>query len=76
MSQMAANQSTGRGGFGEVYHVRHMIEGEEYAVKIVKFLDFVVNYRNSWREDNHLYIQMDYYEQNLQTIIDNKHINF
>ncbi|CAG2101454.1 unnamed protein product [Medioppia subpectinata] len=89
----------GRGGFGEVYHVRHMIEGEEYAVKIVKFLDiygdnkrqeilkevqnlvklrsdFVVNYRNSWREDNHLYIQMDYYPQNLQTIIDNKHIVF
>ncbi|CAG2106487.1 unnamed protein product, partial [Medioppia subpectinata] len=86
----------GRGGFGEVYHVKHMIEGEEYAVKIVKFLDiygdhkrqeilkevqnlvklrsdFVVNYRNSWREDNHLYIQMDYYPQNLQTIIDNKH---
>ncbi|CAG2103292.1 unnamed protein product [Medioppia subpectinata] len=89
----------GRGGFGEVYHVRHMIEGEEYAVKVVKFLDiygdhkrqeilkevqnlvklrsdFVVNYRNSWREDNHLYIQMDYYPQNLQTIIDNKHIVF
>ncbi|CAG2110352.1 unnamed protein product [Medioppia subpectinata] len=66
----------GRGGFGEVYHVRHMIEGEEYAVKIVKFLDFVVNYRNSWREDNHLFIQMDYYPQNLQTIIDNKHIVF
>ncbi|CAG2110812.1 unnamed protein product [Medioppia subpectinata] len=89
----------GRGGFGEVYHVKHMIEGEEYAVKIVKYLDiyndrkrqeilkevqnlvklrseYVVNYRNSWREDNHLYIQMDYYEQNLQTIIDNKHIVF
>ncbi|CAG2103291.1 unnamed protein product [Medioppia subpectinata] len=86
-------------GFGEVYHVKHMIEGEEYAVKIVKFLDiygdhkrqeilkevqnlvklrsdFVVNYRNSWREDNHLFIQMDYYPQNLQTIIDNKHIVF
>ncbi|CAG2112300.1 unnamed protein product [Medioppia subpectinata] len=99
ISKMAANQSTGRGGFGEVYHVRHMIEGEEYAVKIVKFLDiygdherqgilkevqnlvklrsdFVVNYRNSWREDNHLFIQMDYYKQNLQTIIDNKHIVF
>ncbi|CAG2105700.1 unnamed protein product [Medioppia subpectinata] len=89
----------GRGGFGEVYHVRHMIEGEEYAVKIVKFFDiygdhkrkeilkevqnlvklrsdFVVNYRNSWHEDNHLYIQMDYYPQNLQKIIDNKHTVF
>ncbi|CAG2111786.1 unnamed protein product, partial [Medioppia subpectinata] len=89
----------GRGGFGEVYHVRHRIEDQEYAVKIVKFLDtydehkrqeilkevqnlvklrsdFVVNYRNSWREDNYLYIQMDFYTQNLQTIIDNKHIVF
>ncbi|CAG2106881.1 unnamed protein product [Medioppia subpectinata] len=87
--------STGRGGFGEVYHVKHKIEGEVYAVKIVKFLDtydehkrqnilkevqnlvklrsdFVVNYRNSWLEHNLLYIQMDLYSQNLQTIIDNK----
>ncbi|CAG2110513.1 unnamed protein product [Medioppia subpectinata] len=38
--------------------------------------EYVVNYRNSWREDNHLYIQMEFYSQNLQSIINNKHLVF
>ncbi|CAG2116234.1 unnamed protein product, partial [Medioppia subpectinata] len=89
----------GSGGFGEVYKVRHIVEKEVYAVKIVKFLEtysedkrqailkevqnlvklrseYVVNYRNSWLEDNHLYIQMDFYTQTLQTILDTKPIIF
>ncbi|CAG2112671.1 unnamed protein product, partial [Medioppia subpectinata] len=89
----------GSGGFGAVYKVKHNIEQEIYAVKVIKLLDtydnnkrqeklkevqklvklrseYVVNYRNSWLEDNHLFIQMDFYTQNLQTIIDNKHIVF
>ncbi|CAG2105701.1 unnamed protein product [Medioppia subpectinata] len=94
-------QTIGRGGFGEVYlyHVRHKIEHEIYAINMVKLNDtndnckrqkilkevqnlktllseYVVNYHNSWLEANHLFIQMDYYKQNLQTIIANKHIVF
>ncbi|CAG2113125.1 unnamed protein product, partial [Medioppia subpectinata] len=89
----------GSGGFGDVYKVKHNIEQEIYAVKVIKLYDtnddnerqtilkevqnlvklrseYVVNYRNSWLEDNRLYIQMDYYLQTLQTILDTKHIVF
>ncbi|CAG2112699.1 unnamed protein product [Medioppia subpectinata] len=89
----------GKGGFGEVYKVRDIVEQEVCAVKIVKFLEniddskrqeiirevqnlanlrseYIVNYRNSWLENNQMYIEMDFYTQNLQTIIDNKHLVF
>ncbi|CAG2101455.1 unnamed protein product [Medioppia subpectinata] len=88
-------KSKGKGAFGEVYKVKHIIDHDVYAVKIIKFEDtytnqkrqqilseveklkklcshYVVVYRNSWLDDNHLFIEMDYYSQNLQKIIDIK----
>ncbi|CAG2113612.1 unnamed protein product [Medioppia subpectinata] len=89
----------GRGGFGEVFRVRHKLVGKVYAIKKVEFpadesderqqrvlneakslanlsSQYVVQYHNSWLEDNLLYIQMEYCPQSLRSVLADKALAF
>ncbi|CAG2100146.1 unnamed protein product [Medioppia subpectinata] len=88
-SQFIETSTIGSGGFGTVFKVKHRLDDKIYAIKRVQFgvlnevkslakldSDFVVKYYDSWIECNYLYIQMEFCELNLTTILENKAIVF
>ncbi|CAG2161406.1 unnamed protein product [Oppiella nova] len=71
----------GSGGFETVFKVKHRIDEHIYAIKRVQIevknlgkvrSEYVVLYYNSWPENKHLYIQMEYCSQNLRNILEVK----